>query len=403
MNEGPDAYDWVIADAGWTWTERLFAPLAGMGQGVLLLDVIDWGNAWRQRRPLADCIGRIVKRGPGLWRSGLALPPGWMKRAPRLGMRPISGLVRRWRRRESASRPLVMVAAYPHYEVLADLIKPDRLIYYNMDDYTLYWPHRAEQIARLEESIVARADLSIVCANLRAEELSRRVPSAADRIWHCPHGAPASAIPAAPQSRPAPAPSDMADCPRPFLGFVGSLEDRLDWGLLDRLAAEFATGTVVLIGRPPEGEGPWKALRERENVRFLGWRDQNEIGRYNACFDVCLIPYRVDHPFNRACCPTKIMDYMATTRPVVTTPLPECRLYGDLFHVAEGADAFVTAVRAIVESGSDDGWARARWEHTHAHTWERVAASVLERVVGPGRVQVGCSARASGSAQRSRE
>ena len=31
----------------------------------------------------------------------------------------------------------------------------------------------------------------------------------------------------------------------------------------------------------------------------LGWKSQAEIGRYSAPFDVCLIPYRADHPFNR--------------------------------------------------------------------------------------------------------
>ena len=42
------------------------------------------------------------------------------------------------------------------------------------------------------------------------------------------------------------------------------------------------------------------------------------VGRFNAAFDLCMIPYRADHPFNRASCPTKVMDYMATSRPVVS-------------------------------------------------------------------------------------
>ena len=63
------------------------------------------------------------------------------------------------------------------------------------------------------------------------------------------------------------------------------------------------------------------------NVHAIGWRPQATIDAYNRSFDVGLIPYRVDHPFNVACCPTKIMDYMAAGRPVVSTDLPECRLY----------------------------------------------------------------------------
>ena len=97
----------------------------------------------------------------------------------------------------------------------------------------------------------------------------------------------------------------------------------------------------------------------RPNVHALGWRPQESIHQYNRAFDVCLIPYRTDHPFNRACSPTKIMDYMGTGRPIVSTALPECQLYDHLFHVAADADEFLAAVRAILDAHSDDGRAGA--------------------------------------------
>jgi hypothetical protein len=96
-----------------------------------------------------------------------------------------------------------------------------------------------------------------------------------------------------------------------------------------------------------------------------------------AAFDVCLIPYRVDHPFNRAACPTKIMDYMASTRPIVSTALPECRLYVDHFSVASNACGFVEAVGRIVAEGSYDGRARARWNLARESTWSRTSDAVL--------------------------
>ncbi len=173
--------------------------------------------------------------------------------------------------------------------------------------------------------------------------------------------------------------------PRPYLGFVGSLEDRLDWSLIDRLAAAFPEGSVILIGkepRPMPGE-PWysRYLRaiERPNVHRVGWKTQAELARYNASFDVCLIPYLVDHPFNRVACPTKVMDYMATSRPVVSTALPECRLYTHLFEVAESPEEFVEAVRGIVDRGSDDGRASQRWKTAKESTWERTAEALLRR------------------------
>ncbi len=166
-----------------------------------------------------------------------------------------------------------------------------------------------------------------------------------------------------PEHRPDQAPADLRDLPRPWLGFIGALEDRIDWPLLTRLADEIPGGSIILIGRRPTPTGAaWEEdcqrCLNRPNVHLLGWRTQSQIGSYNQAFDLCLIPYRPDHPFNIACCPTKILDCMASGRPIVSTAVPECRLHEDLLAVAEDSEAFVSAVRAILEAGPEEDRAR---------------------------------------------
>ena len=36
--------------------------------------------------------------------------------------------------------PLALVMTYPHYLYLRDIVRPDRQVYFNIDDYALYWP-----------------------------------------------------------------------------------------------------------------------------------------------------------------------------------------------------------------------------------------------------------------------
>src|SRR5262249_58130884 len=109
-----------------------------------------------------------------------------------------------------------------------------------------------------------------------------------------PRAAPAEAIAPAPHARPAAPPTDIAHLPRPFLGFVGSLEDRIDWELLQHLGSSFPEGSILLIGREPKPRprDAWyqvyRRVVARANVHRLGWRSQKEIARYNAAFDVCL-------------------------------------------------------------------------------------------------------------------
>jgi Glycosyl transferases group 1 len=372
----------AVADANWFTTENLFREIERDDVSTLLLKCMDYRNAWqRGSRPWA--WGGVLSRSvPGLWRRDLVLPSGWMKRFPSLGMRPIASAIRRWRLVDGLNGRLALVMTYPYYLYLRDLVRPERSVYYNIDDYARYWPRCADRVQELEHRAVRESDLTICVSRLRAEELRVAVPEASDRIHHLPHGAPSVSLAEHPWDRPAPAPDDLAALPRPLLGYVGSMEDRIDWKLLTRLSEALPRASIVLIGRlAAERTGAWCADLERclarPNVHVLGWRPQERIHAYNRAFDVCLIPYEVEHPFNRACSPTKIMDYMGSGRPIVSTALPECRLYTHLFHVADDADAFIADVRAILDAGSDDDRASNRYEWARAHTCRQVANCLL--------------------------
>lgn len=368
----PDRIGLVVADAGWFTTENLFREAPASRASTLLLHCADYANAWRRGRRPWSWNGPPVATGPGQWRLDLALPTGWMKQFPRWGMRPIARAVRRWRAAHAAGSPMALVITYPYYLHLHERLRPDRLVYFNVDDYSLYWPRVADQVGRLEIEAVRRSDLTICVSRLRAEELRQKIPDAAERIRHLPHGAPSASLPDQPQHLPAPAPADIAHLPRPLVGYVGTLEDRVDWALLARVAEANPRASLVLVGRvgPDDGEA-WQALRRRclamSNVHAIGWRSQATIDAYNRAFDVALIPYRVDHPFNVSCSPTKIMDYMAAGRPVVSTDLPECRLHSDRFDVV-APGAFAEAVSDRLAAGSDDGRAAARlaWARDHS-------------------------------------
>jgi glycosyltransferase involved in cell wall biosynthesis len=376
----------VIADAGWFTTESLFAELDREDTTTLLLTCLDWRNAWRRGQRPWTWNRPPRRRGDRLWRADLALPTGWMKSFPRLGMAPIARTVRRWLREVAPDSGLTLVMTYPHYLALRRQLAPKETIYLSVDDYRLYWPGQAERVEALEREAVAAADLTACVAQSRRDELRASVPEAAGRIIHLPHGAPRHAIPDRPHARPAPPPTDLAAVAGPRLGYVGSLEDRVDWELLDRLAAHRPDVSLVLIGRPDSdaGASPWHADRRRclgrPNVRLLGWRDQSSLGAYIAAFDILLIPYATDHAFNQACNPTKIMDYMGSGRPIVATGLPECLLHRDRIHVAEDHSSFLQAIDAILADGSDDGRSETRWRFAREHRCGRVAASLLDRL-----------------------
>src|SRR5262249_55834947 len=172
-----------------------------------------------------------------------------------------------------------------------------------------------------------------------------------------------------------------------LLGYIGMMEDRVDWELMDRLSREFPRASIVVVGpRVAPVAAPWwepcARFLTRSNVHVIGRRPQKALARYHQSFDISLIPYQIDHAFNRACNPTKIMDTMGSGRPIVATALPECRLHAERLHLAENTDEFLAAVRRILDQGSDDGKAALRHAFALAHSCRAMSERVLDLISG---------------------
>jgi teichuronic acid biosynthesis glycosyltransferase TuaH len=383
IDHGRRGLSLAIADVGWFNTENLFREIDREAVDVLLLKCFDYVNGWRRGLYPWSSACRLRRTGDSSWEQQHILPSGWMKRYPRLGMRPIARSIRQWWSLQPRTWRRGLVMSYPYYLHLHDLLRPDVSIYYNIDDYSLYWPREADRVRELERAMVLAADVTVCVSRLRTEELQSLVPEAAARIHHVPHGAPTSFLAPEPLVRPAEPPADLAHLPRPYLGYIGSLEDRVDWELMDRISQTFPEASMIVVGRVREPvKKPWwnacSRFLSRPNVHALGWRSQDDLAAYYQAFDVTLIPYRMDHPFNRACNPTKIMDSMGSGRPIVATAIPECGLHTERFDVAGNADEFVEAVGRILRQHSDDGRAAMRHAYALANTCHGIGERILD-------------------------
>jgi glycosyltransferase involved in cell wall biosynthesis len=375
----------AVADVGWFNTENLYREIDRESASVLMLKCYDYLNGWRRSLYPWSPECRLRKTGKAMWDQEFVLPSGWMKRFPRLGMRPIARSIRDWWATQPRGRRKGLVMTYPHYLYLHELVDPEVSLYYAIDDFSLYWPRDAERVRALELDLVRAADATVCVSRLRTDELQALVPEAAFRIHHIPHGAPTPFMSEFPLTRPAGPPPDLAHLSRPYLGYVGSLEDRVDWELMDQISQTFPDASIIVLGRvkKPVREPWWDSCARflsRPNVHAMGWRAQQDLARYYQAFDVTLIPYLINHAFNRVCNPTKIMDAMGSGRPIVATAIPECRLHTERFHVAEDGEAFIGTIREILGQGSDDGRAALRHAFARANSCHGVSQRILDLI-----------------------
>ena len=125
----------------------------------------------------------------------------------------------------------------------------------------------------------------------------------------------------------------------PFFGYYGVVDERLDYELIEALADAHQAGSVVLVG--PMIKVDPDRLPRRRNLHYLGQRPYALLPAYLKGFDVCLMPWALNEA-TRTISPTKTLEYMAGSKPIVSTAVHDVvRDHGDIVFVARNAAEFI--------------------------------------------------------------
>ncbi|MFN8663120.1 MAG: glycosyltransferase [Thermomicrobiales bacterium] len=144
-----------------------------------------------------------------------------------------------------------------------------------------------------------------------------------------------------------PRPRDLASRPRPVLGYYGVIDERLDLGLIDTVAAERPEWTVAMIG--PVAKISRADLPQRANIVYYGAQAYASLPSYLACFDVALLPF-ARNKATRFISPTKTLEYLAAGKPVVSTPIADVvDLYGEVVRFGATPEGFIAAIDALLD------------------------------------------------------
>ncbi|MEQ8469752.1 MAG: glycosyltransferase [Marinoscillum sp.] len=107
------------------------------------------------------------------------------------------------------------------------------------------------------------------------------------------------------------------DTPRKVVGYVGSIDFRLDYDLLEHLIRAKKKYDFHFVGRVTEPEQQQR-LAKYPNVNFFGPQQPNDIPKKMAQFDIGIIPF-AKNEFTKNIYPLKINEYLAVGIPVVST------------------------------------------------------------------------------------
>ncbi len=348
-----------------------------------------WVNYHASRAPtasssdLAYMVRKLREVGSGLRRARknlytltpLVLPlpsEAWARRLNRL-------LVIAQVRAALASlpaRPLQVWSFTPDVSYVLDYFDAERVVYYCVDDFASFSGYDAAQVRADEADLARRADLVVTTSQALQDAKAPLNPNTV----LVPHGVDYEHFSRAVRED-LPVPEDMEGIPHPILGFFGLIRDWVDLDLLAEVARRRPQWHIVLIGDADSGVN-LSAYRAIPNMHFLGRRPYASLPAYCRCFDVGLIPFKMNE-LTRAVNPIKLREYLAAGLPVVSTPLPEVARYNGLVALAETPEETTATVERL--NAECDEWpARSRtmagetWPHKIERIERLLAAPPLE-------------------------
>lgn len=175
------------------------------------------------------------------------------------------------------------------------------------------------------------------------------------------------------QSKATPLPQDVSALGGKIAGYIGVVDERLDYELIERLAASDPELQVVMVG--PVVKVDPASLPRRENIHWLGQRDYKDLPAYIKAFDVCLMPFALNEA-TEYINPTKTLEYMAAKKPIVSTAVTDViRNFTPIVKVAYSADEFIKAVH-IAASSPDATLLEQGVERAKQMTWDSIVSQM---------------------------
>jgi glycosyltransferase involved in cell wall biosynthesis len=380
------------------------------GQSILCFAPNSWYSIWRNRQQIMSRLARTnrvlyiepkyctlsqLRRGQVRWsdvRRPRLMPVMenlWLYRHPVYGLASGRRAVDRlgcWLRIASLRRTMhqlgmehpILWLCRPTTVDMVGHFNEALVCYHVVDEYTAYSffePARRQQMMAAERRLLNLADIVLVVSPTLLATKSRYHSS----VHLVRNGVDFDAFARMTRAN-VPPPSDIAMLPRPRIGYVGAVNDKLDFEMLQYVAKALPTCSLVLVGPIDHCYSDADSFQEAglENVTFLGRKDVKDVPLYiNAC-DVCLLPYK-QNEWTHNIDALKLYEYLACGKPVVSMDLPTARMYSAVIRIADDRETFVAAVKAALAE-SDTAAIEQRLAVARQNTWDQRVALISELI-----------------------
>ena len=374
------------------------------GENIICISSIDWDFIWQGhqeimstftengnrvlfientgvRSPSIDDLGRLLKRAKNWFNSikgyrkekenlyiysPIVLPFPYSKLAQWINKHILLNSLRRWMRVTNFQSPIIwtFLPTATAYDIIKN-IDNKMSVYYCIDNFRVS-STSARKIKNDEIKMIRYVDRVFVTSQKLFEYVSQYKDASMVSIF--PFGVNINGFKEVRETAPD-LPEDMKNIKHPIVGYIGGIHKWMDKSLIKFLADKFKELSFVFIG--PE-QTDVSDLKKLNNMYFLGKKDHINLPEYAYQFDVGIIPYSLT-PYTENVYPTKMNEYLALGKPVVSTALPEVEIFnnhnGGVVYIGKDYEDFSkNIVNALKEDG--DGKKMERITAAEKNGWQ---------------------------------
>lgn len=324
--------DW---DFIWQGHQEIMSAFAKNGNKVLFIEntgarmpgIRDTARVKNRLKNWFKGIKGIRKERENLYIfSPIALPFPYSRFALLLNHRLVYSILDRWIKIMNFSDPIVIVfLPTPLSLDIINSMAKKAVIYYCIDNFSVSSAF-AKKIKKSEIKLLKKVDLVFVTSKALHDYCSKYNAS----VYRFPFGVNFEQFQKA-RMETGSVSKELVNIKKPIIGYVGGVHKWIDQGLIKDLAGKNPDYSFVFVG-PLQVDV--SCLTCLNNVYFLGNKKHNELPVFIKYFDVCIIPYVITE-YTKNVYPTKLNEYFAMGKPVVSTALPEVIGFNDMHKSAE--------------------------------------------------------------------
>jgi glycosyltransferase involved in cell wall biosynthesis len=223
-------------------------------------------------------------------------------------------------------------------------LRPQKVIYYCVDEWSAFSFLNAKLMEDMEVELIRQSDLVITSA----EKLFQTKRALHAKTYLVSHGVDSEHFGKAisPETT---VPKEIAQLTHPVIGFWGLIHEWIDIELIAEVAARRPQWSFVLIGKSGVD---CSVLKRLPNVHLLGVQPYDTLPAFAKGFTVGMMPFRINRLTDNVN-PIKLREYLAAGLPVVSTPLPEAKVYQNVVRFGSTAEEFVSALDEAVRDRQD--------------------------------------------------